>query len=234
MYSHPNLHKPREYKMPMLVKRIKRLTSLLAYKIRHPSCTFDILGTSNCVHIHKEATLKNVRIVIRGSRCNIRIDKAAALKNCLVYIRGNQCNVTIAEKCRLGEKVDIICEDHFSSVNIGASSEFFGPISIAATEGTAIYIDNNCMIAPGCSIRSGDSHSIFKNNARINPAKDIQIESRCWLGERVLVLKGAFVPEGCVVGAASVIIKAFQEKNCILAGVPARVVNKGITWGKER
>lgn len=224
----------RKITAPKLAERIKRIAKILAYKARYPACTVDTLGAGNYVHIHKTAVLINVRIVIRGSRCNIRVGKASVLRNCLICIRGDMCNVIIAEGCRLGDKVVITCEDHRSSVHIGPGSELFGPISTAATEGTDICISSNCMIAPGCSIRSGDSHSIFKENKRINPAKDTRIESHCWLGERAIVLKGAIVPEGCVVGAGSVVTKPFQEKNCILAGIPARVVSQGIAWGKER
>lgn len=186
------------------------------------------------MQVNRGAKISKVRIVVRGSRCSVNVGKKASISNCLITIRGDECNVLIDDNCSIKGHVVIICEDNFSTVHIGSGSELYGPISIAATEGTKICIDDNCMIAPGCSIRSGDSHSIFKDNLRINPAKDINIKSRCWLGERVMVLKGAILPEGCIVGAATVVTRPFQEKNCILAGVPARVISQHITWSKER
>ncbi len=226
-------HFPHQAKL-MLFQRLRRLAALFGCKFRFPASTFDLLGHGNCAQIHKEARISKIRISVRGSGCSVTVANKAFISNCLILIRGDGCKVIIGENCSIKGDVVIICEDNFSSIHIGSSSELYGPISIAATEGTKICIEDNCMIAPGCSIRSGDSHSIFKENARINSAKDIKIESRCWLGERAMVLMGAIVPEGCVVGAATVVTRPFQEKNCILAGVPARVVHQQITWSKER
>lgn len=218
----------------MSFQRLRRLAYLFGRKFLFPASTFDILGNGNCVHIQKGAKINRMRVVARGSECSVSVANKAFISNCQILIRGSGCTVIIGENCIIKGEVVIICEDNFSSVHIGSSSELYGPISIAAIEGTRIWIGENCMIAPGCSIRSGDSHSIFSKNTRINLALNIIINARCWLGERAIVLKGSIVPEGCVVGAATVVTRPFEEKNCILAGVPARVVRQQITWTKER
>lgn len=46
------------------------------------------------------------------------------------------------------------------------------------------------------------------------------------------ILKGAVIPKGCVIGANSNVVSGFTEKNCIIAGNPARIVKKHITWEK--
>jgi acetyltransferase-like isoleucine patch superfamily enzyme len=45
-----------------------------------------------------------------------------------------------------------------------------------------------------------------------------------------MVLKGAVIPNGCVVAAGSVVTKRFEEENSLIAGTPARVTRTGIEW----
>lgn len=50
------------------------------------------------------------------------------------------------------------------------------------------------------------------------------------LGERVSSLKGAGVPDDTVVGIRAVVTKRFSDPYTALAGCPARVVTRDITW----
>ena len=60
----------------------------------------------------------------------------------------------------------------------------------------------------------------------------ISIEDNVWVGCRSTILKGAIIPQGCVVGANSNVVSAFTENNCIIAGNSAQIVKKHITWKK--
>jgi acetyltransferase-like isoleucine patch superfamily enzyme len=102
-----------------------------------------------------------------------------------------------------------------------------------AESGTRIDIGTSCMIAQGVEIRTGDSHGIFDlaSRERINPGKNIRIGSSVWLANGVLVLKGAVIPDGCVVGARSVVTAEFSEPNAVYVGHPARLVRSNIAWG---
>ena len=62
--------------------------------------------------------------------------------------------------------------------------------------------------------------------------KDIRIGDRVWIGRDVQVLKGTVLHSESVVGACSVVSRAFDEGNCVVAGVPARVVKQGIRWDR--
>jgi acetyltransferase-like isoleucine patch superfamily enzyme len=52
---------------------------------------------------------------------------------------------------------------------------------------------------------------------------DVVIGADVWLGVRVTVLPGVVIGDGAVVGAGSVVTKSLP-RNCIAAGVPAKVV----------
>ena len=51
---------------------------------------------------------------------------------------------------------------------------------------------------------------------------------------RSTILKGVQVADGCVVGAGSLLAKAYSQPNCVLAGVPAREVKQDVDWTPER
>ena len=83
-------------------------------------------------------------------------------------------------------------------------------------------------------VRTTDSHSIIKENKRINPAKNIKIGNHVWIGMQSLILKGTNIPDGCIIGARSTVSASDMENNSIYVGQPVKLVNKGIDWNRER
>ena len=91
------------------------------------------------------------------------------------------------------------------------------------------------MFATDIYIRNNDAHTIIDRNSGkvINHPKDIIIGNHVWLGYNVTVLKGAVIPDGCVVGAKSVVSKPLTESNAIYAGQPAKLIKSNIQWFRE-
>lgn len=44
--------------------------------------------------------------------------------------------------------------------------------------------------------------------------------------------KNAEIADGCIVGAETVVAKVFDEPDCAIAGNPAKIVKRGITWDR--
>lgn len=55
----------------------------------------------------------------------------------------------------------------------------------------------------------------------------IKIGDRVWIGDKVTILPGVRLGSGCVVAANSVVTKSFPE-NCIIGGVPAKLIKQVI------
>ena len=98
-----------------------------------------------------------------------------------------------------------------------------------------IMIGDDCMFATDIYIRNNDGHTIIDRNSCkvINHPKDIIIDNHVWLGYNVTVLKGAVIPDGCVIGARSVVSKPLTEPNAIYAGQPAKLIKSNIQWFRE-
>ena len=99
-----------------------------------------------------------------------------------------------------------------------------------------VKIGEECLFSVGIFIRPSDGHSLLDNVTKdvINSGKDIIIGNHVWCGMNVSILKGGKVADDCVIGAASVVTKAFSNPHCILVGVPAREIAKNITWDRKR
>lgn len=56
------------------------------------------------------------------------------------------------------------------------------------------------------------------------PGSDIVIGKACWIGMNAVVLPGVTLGDHTTVAAGAVVTRSAPEGNCVLAGVPARVV----------
>lgn len=56
-------------------------------------------------------------------------------------------------------------------------------------------------------------------------AKPIKIGDDCWLGAGVTVLPGVTIGHGCTIAAGAVVTKDVED-NCLVGGVPAKLIRK--------
>ena len=103
-------------------------------------------------------------------------------------------------------------------------------------------VNNTCKIGKDCMFSNNiriitDAHSVLDNVTKelLNFSKNtIKIGNHVWVGERVTITKNAQIADDCIIGIASVVTKDFIEKNVVLAGCPAKIVKRNITWDRSR
>lgn len=81
-----------------------------------------------------------------------------------------------------------------------------------------------------CLVMDSDSHRIYDNGSQINADKEIVFGDKIWIGCRSTVLKGAVIPDGCVIGATSCVTGNKFEPYTIIAGTPAKSIKKISSW----
>jgi acetyltransferase-like isoleucine patch superfamily enzyme len=79
----------------------------------------------------------------------------------------------------------------------------------------------NVRIGPGVKIVSANHDT--NNYDKWPKAKPIQIGDHVWLGANSVILPGVSLGPHTIVAAGAVVTKSFEEGNCVLAGVPAKV-----------
>lgn len=95
------------------------------------------------------------------------------------------------------------------------------------TCGSEIHIGKNVHMAREASIRDYDGHYIESPSYRT--AKPVYIGDNVWIGYRALILKGVTVGEGSIIAANAVVTKDVPP-HCIVAGNPAGIIRRNITW----
>ncbi|MBQ2854112.1 MAG: hypothetical protein IJE81_01415 [Oscillospiraceae bacterium] len=217
-----------------LVVKYRSLVSL-ACRIHNLRNCFRIRKTGDNNRIIAPcALLKQVDIRIKGSNNTIIVEDFAQLKGTSIYINGSGNTITVGGWSYLGG-TDLFIEDDGGSIAIGSRTKFLGKTHLAVIEGTAITIGEDCLFSSDIQLRTGDSHSVLDlRGCRINASRDIVIGDHVWVGTGAFLTKGAAVAPHSIVGARAMVTKAFDEPNCSLAGVPARVVRTGVDWSIRR
>lgn len=119
-------------------------------------------------------------------------------------------------------------------ITIGGGISVYRALNMVAKENKKIEVGDECMFAREIIIRNNDGHTIIDTTTKevINAPDDITLEDRVWVGTRAMILKGAYISEGSIVGAMSLVNKKFKDKNIIIAGNPAKKVREGVTWDR--
>lgn len=94
-----------------------------------------------------------------------------------------------------------------------------------------IEFGKNCLLGWDVLVMDSDSHKIFDVDGREIPnTKPIKVGEKVWLCYGITVLKGAVIPNNCVIGAKSLIIGNNYRENSIIAGNPAKCIKHINSW----
>jgi UDP-3-O-[3-hydroxymyristoyl] glucosamine N-acyltransferase len=94
-----------------------------------------------------------------------------------------------------------------------------------------VCFGNDCGISWDTLIMDTDFHKIKDGNGTvINNPKPVILGNNIWVGCRSLILKGAEIPDNCIIGANSVVSRKLEKKSCIYAGSPAVCVKENVSW----
>jgi virginiamycin A acetyltransferase len=130
--------------------------------------------------------------------------------------------IVIAENVTIDAFVKIKPAGGMGDVTIGAGTYINSGTVIysgnGVTIGRDVLIAANCTLAPtNHEYRSRDQRIVQQ---RFRPSKGgIVIEDDVWIGVNTVILDGAIIREGCVVGACS-LVKGELEPYSVYAGIP--------------
>lgn len=168
------------------------------------------------------------KLSIQGQGRSLLIKPPVHAERISIYIEDG-ASVVIGSDCWLGHLE--IHATRGSSVVIGDGCGFGGAVRLLLHEANSIEIGRGCLISASTDITVSDMHSIIdlRTGQRINHASDVKISDRVWIGTQCLVLKGATIGSGSIIGARSLVTGEIPE-NCCAAGTPAKVIRRDVTW----
>ena len=176
--------------------------------------------------------LVNLAHELTGQGNQIVVEAASTFSGTL-EIQGSDNIVRIGKHCSIRGK--IVVKGRNQRVTIGDHTTFVG-VYLLCIEECNIEIGSHCMFSRDIEIRTSDAHSVVDraSGRRINLPGSVRVGTHVWIGVGALVSKGASVPDDSIVGAHSFVNGTFDEQGIILAGAPARIVKRGITWNRSR
>jgi acetyltransferase-like isoleucine patch superfamily enzyme len=166
------------------------------------------------------------------------------IKAGLVRIGGGEVGIFDMKKSRSMWQVSgtvvfngATCIGHGSKISIGDTGilEFGKNFNITAESSIVTFchvkFGDRCLLSWDILVMDTDLHKIKDGTAKVtNVPSPIIIGNDVWIGCRCLILKGAKIPNGCVIGANSVVNKALDGEKSIFAGNPIRCIRENVTW----
>lgn len=174
-----------------------------------------------------------LKIKIWGVNNEIKIEEGCFFKNVVINIIGNNNKLILENKVRIGSNSQILIGGKNIQVHIKEGTSSTENLQINAVEDDRkIIIGNNCMISNNVMIRTSDGHSIFDSlsNIRINNPQDVMIGNNVWIGSKSDIMKGAVIPDGCIVGSHTSVTKKFDKMNCLIIGRPGIIKKENVYW----
>lgn len=114
----------------------------------------------------------------------------------------------------------------FKNAKLTLGSGFFNSnIKIRCTK--CITIGRDVAISHDVTIMDSDAHEIVA--AGYQKTLPVSIGNHVWIGTRATILKGVTIGDGAIIAAGAVISKDVPP-NCVVAGVPGKIIKKNMDW----
>ena len=173
-----------------------------------PELTIQLHGKNNKIIFHGQLAFKGT----------INIDSEDAVIEIGENVRGN-----INVRAKYG---------HAQKLFIGNNTSMFG-VTIILDEMASVKIGSNVLIATGVVLQASDGHAVLDadTNEPINAiTKSLIIEDNVWIGTKSILLKNSHIHRHSVLGAGTIACKDYKESNVVIAGNPAKIIKRNISW----
>lgn len=172
-----------------------------------------------------------ITIMFNGKNNVVELKGSSIFNNFTIKFTGNNSRFVLGAGAKISGTADL---NEATEICIGDQFTVTGWIYFLAEKETPIHIGNDCMLATDISLRTGDHHAIFDitTKEKINKPRPITIGNHVWISTEAVLLKGANVGDGSVVGYRSVVTGEVPPYS-IVVGIPARVVKTNIGWHRK-
>ncbi len=152
-------------------------------------------------------------------------EKAVISVNPINLFFGYNTNVSFGKSVSLGPGTNIIIKEN-AFFSIGDNTYITSDTHIEAVN--SITIGENCAISWGVTIIDDDHHQLMYFGKKVKE-NIVKIGDKVWIGCNVTILKGTVIDNNSVIAAGSVVSGIYPE-NSLIAGNPAKVIKKEISW----
>lgn len=117
---------------------------------------------------------------------------------------------------------DALLETGFFSINAGS----------VVVCGKHIEFGEDVMIGREVTIYDSDFHQVLNSEGLPeNFSKEVIIGNKVWLTNKIVVLKGVHIGDGCLISAMSMVRKDVPPY-CLAGGSPLKIIKENIKWSR--
>ena len=110
--------------------------------------------------------------------------------------------------------------------NITVGKRFTANFNVTILDGAPVTFGDYCMVGPGTLISTtGHPLKAQGRRERLAISKPITIGNDVWIGGNCTILGGVVIGDNVVVAAGAVVTKDVPS-NCVVAGIPAKVIKQ--------
>lgn len=166
----------------------------------------------------------NVQMNVLHSK-NLKFGKRVIIKKGCIIDAGGSSKIEIGD--------DVVIQERACLLNYNGKGIFIGK-GTNINRNCILYghgglnIGENCLIAANSTIVTSNHN--YKNAKMLireqgETRKGVAIKNNVWIGVNATILDGVIIGNNSVVGAGSV-VKKEVDKNCIVAGVPSKIIGR--------
>lgn len=202
--------------------------------------TIDIFGDNARLSIEENVCVyADMNISMDDDSEVIISDKVRILGGVLVGA-GVRASIRVGKGCEFYSSKILTGEN--ARINVGENCSFNEMLELRADSESEIFIGDDCMFGRYINILPCDGHSVFdsKSGCKRNSLHDtkkpwsVYVGKHVWVGQYTTILHPSRIGDGGVVGANSLVkIRTASQKNCLLAGNPAKILSQNIAWCRD-
>ena len=194
--------------------------------IHIPNLKIEINGDNNLIYIPDiKSFLHNNSVMLESNNAEIRFGKSEEwFKNQDDYLRKYT-----------GYRNFHICTHHGNNqkMEIGNNIEISGANVNMGESDCHLIIGDFCMLSNNITFQVSDGHSLLDRNSKkiLNKVTHpMVIGEHSWIARSVVFMKNASIAPNTIVGFGSIVTKVFEEEYIAIAGNPAKIVKREVTW----
>lgn len=187
-----------------------------------PGLTLTGEARDSVIKIDDPRLICGLHIYMEGSNHSIHIGgfsqpgNIGHIVHARISIATHHCTVDIGRGLGAQGGVLLQCDSPYASIVIGEEVWLAGHVTLIAS-------DTFPIVGKG-------AYTAGNSREEMPP---LTIGDRCWVGIKTTLLKGTVLPADTMVGAGSVVTGTFAERNTLIAGNPAAVRAKHISWTRS-
>ncbi|TXI05142.1 MAG: acyltransferase [Rhizobium sp.] len=193
------------------------------------------LGVRNSIVIDRRMQRINLAIHFHDHNFNtVILDRQSNARGVFNFEGDENIAVIGASAVEREIQISAVFRYNLAGLFLGAGSSVGQANFWIEGPGNSVQVGDDLMSSWGVWIRTADSHGLIdlERGEIINSAKSIVIGSHVWLGQDAIVMPGAMIGGGTVVGARSIVTKSLPAC-CVAAGAPAKVVRESASWTRK-